>query len=553
MPIIQKGLHESSKLIKRFLGVHPIINFFIDQLNIGQIISSCIKQDARLVMPLDQSLILLVHNILASPMPMYEISDWSKTLDEENVGLGENESELINDDRIGRALSSFYKGKHKDVFFRLALKTIKIHKLNCDHIHQDTTSITLSGKYPSQEAYEKIAFGKNKDHRPDLKQLVLGLSVTADGAVPLVHKVYNGNQTDDTLHIENHRKLVKLLQRTDFVYVADSKLATESNLDSIASCNGKFISIMPRTWREDKEFKELIQQGAITWKHVVSKKKNNIRGKKFDRYYLAEGNYRAKSKYRLIWFKSSQKVEHDEEARERRIQKCIEEINILSTKLNKRKLKTRANIKNNLNEIFKKNKCSGLINFKITSTRIYNKRKKISGRETNQWRNIFIIAFGRNDKAIEEETKEDGIFPLITNLPDEKKAKEILGIYKFQAFLETRNHQLKEWQMVSPALLKNAKRIVAYLHMHVIALIVSSLIERKLRQGIKKTKIKSLPIYPEERECASPTFYDLCRLFRGIEKYEVTEKNNVTYFPAILNSTQKKVLELLGIPISLYQ
>ena len=107
--------------------------------------------------------------------------------------------------------------------------------------------------------------------------------------------------------------------------------------------------------------------------------------------------------------------------------------------------------------------------------------------------------------------------------------------------------------MVSPALLKNPKRIVAYLHMHVIALMVAALVERKLRQGMKNAKIKSLPIYPEERDCISPTFYDLCRLFRGVEKYEVVEKENITYFPAILNPTQKKVLELLEVSISLYQ
>lgn len=33
-----------------------------------------------------------------------------------------------------------------------------------------------------------ITFGHNKDHRPDLRQLVWILTVTADGAVPLAHR-----------------------------------------------------------------------------------------------------------------------------------------------------------------------------------------------------------------------------------------------------------------------------------------------------------------------------------------------------------------------------
>jgi transposase len=39
--------------------------------------------------------------------------------------------------------------------------------------------------------------GTSKERRPDLKQLVYSLCVTADGAVPVHFKAYDGNQTDD--------------------------------------------------------------------------------------------------------------------------------------------------------------------------------------------------------------------------------------------------------------------------------------------------------------------------------------------------------------------
>ena len=59
--------------------------------------------------------------------------------------------------------------------------------------------MTFAGKYPGWSAQELLTHGINKDHRPDLKQLVLGLNVTADGAVPISHRIYDGNQTDDRL------------------------------------------------------------------------------------------------------------------------------------------------------------------------------------------------------------------------------------------------------------------------------------------------------------------------------------------------------------------
>ena len=44
-------------------------------------------------------------------------------------------------------------------------------------IHQSTTTITFSGQYCGWNVIEQIAYGKNKDHRPGLKQLVPGLSI----------------------------------------------------------------------------------------------------------------------------------------------------------------------------------------------------------------------------------------------------------------------------------------------------------------------------------------------------------------------------------------
>lgn len=236
---IQKSLNGKIEHRKFFIGAHPIIQVFIERLRIAEIIGTHIKQDLRLQVPIEQTLIVLIHNILTSPRPMYEIADWVAPI--ENAVLGIDDSVLIQDDRVGKALESFYHGKHKDVFFHLALRAIKEFNIDCSRVHQDTTTITFSGRYAGWTAKELINFGKNKDHRPDLKQLVLGLSVSGDGAVPLVHKVYDGNQSDDRLHVENHQRVRKLLGRSNFIYVADCKLATESNLRQAAKITSFFF------------------------------------------------------------------------------------------------------------------------------------------------------------------------------------------------------------------------------------------------------------------------------------------------------------------------
>ena len=106
---------------------------------------------------------------------------------------------------------------------------------------------------------------------------------------------------------------------------------------------------------------------------------------------------------------------------------------------------------------------------------------------------------------------------------------------------------------MTPVLLKKDERVVAYLHMHVMALMVATLIERQLRRAMRQRAIATLPLYPENRPCRYPTMFDIVRVFRGIERYEVQHGEQVTLFPAKLSPLQHQLLQLLEVPASLYQ
>jgi len=173
---IQHGTKKDSSLTKFVLGIHLIIKHFIEMLQIREIISIYVRTDKRMKLDDDKVLTCLIHNIYTTPNVLYEMEDWLKPLDAQKVGLTPEDVRFIRDDRIGRALARFYDSRHKDVFFRLALRTIKIFKLDCSQIYDDTTSLTFAGTYGGWSATELLKHGSNKDHRPDLKQLVLGLA-----------------------------------------------------------------------------------------------------------------------------------------------------------------------------------------------------------------------------------------------------------------------------------------------------------------------------------------------------------------------------------------
>ena len=85
------------------------------------------------------------------------------------------------------------------------------------------------------------------------------------------------------------------------------------------------------------------------------------------------------------------------------------------------------------------------------------------------------------------------------------------------------------------------------------ALMVAALIERTIRRAMRNKGITSIPIYPESRPCDSPTIFDIVRLFRNVERYEVTTRDETIVFPAELTASQKQVLELLEVPVAAYQ
>ena len=52
--------------------------------------------------------------------------------------------------------------------------------------HHDTTSVPLHGAYDDDNAVPKPAHGFSKDHRPDLPQLVYGLTLHGAASMPLL-------------------------------------------------------------------------------------------------------------------------------------------------------------------------------------------------------------------------------------------------------------------------------------------------------------------------------------------------------------------------------
>ena len=123
-----------------------------------------------------------------------------------------------------------------------------------EEFHNDSTTISFCGSYRGATGRKirgrtapAISYGHSKQHRPDLKQLLFILTMSADGNGPVAFRCADGNASDSRTHLETWNTLKAVAGRADFLYVADSKLCSRENMDHIERAGGRFVTVMPRS------------------------------------------------------------------------------------------------------------------------------------------------------------------------------------------------------------------------------------------------------------------------------------------------------------------
>lgn len=261
------------ELDTQLLGPLPIVNAFCDRLGLPALLAQYLPgRDARLKLDPATVVGVVVRNLVLHHQPVYALGEWAAPFDPALLGLGPGEAGLLNDDRVGRMLARLFDADRASLLTRLVLGAVERFDIEVDQLHNDSTSIKLSGAYPDGDGRTrgstptaKIARGHSKDFRPDLKQLVWILTISADGAVPLAYRVADGNTEDSGTHIDTWNDLVALLGTTTFMYVADCKLATGENMRHIDSHHGRFLSVLPATRAEDAAFRDWVTAHAPEW------------------------------------------------------------------------------------------------------------------------------------------------------------------------------------------------------------------------------------------------------------------------------------------------
>jgi transposase len=166
----------------------------------------------------------------------------------------------VNDARLYRGLDVLHG--HKD---RLCTHLLERYRdwfgVQFEFLLYDVTSTYFEGQALGNA---KAARGYSRDHRPDCKQVNIGLVVTPDG-LPVGYEVFAGNTADVTTVEEMVELMEEKYGQAKRIWVMDRGMISEDNIDFLRSREARYIVGTPKS--QLKQFEPQLLE-KVNWAQV---------------------------------------------------------------------------------------------------------------------------------------------------------------------------------------------------------------------------------------------------------------------------------------------
>jgi len=164
-------------------------------------------------------------------------------------------AEDLNDDTLDRCLDDLYEAGVTEVFYKVAAHALQVYGVQSKYVHLDSSSFHLHGAYdreePEREAIS-ITYGYSKDHRPDLKQVVVQLITSHKSALPVWFEALSGNSNDKKAFTATVKAYCKQLNTSEQPYlVMDSAGFSEATLKEAQDV--RWLTRVPETLAQAKQ------------------------------------------------------------------------------------------------------------------------------------------------------------------------------------------------------------------------------------------------------------------------------------------------------------
>lgn len=512
---------------RREVGALLLAWHFLRELDVAGVVDRALPRSERSELSVGEVVCALVASRLCSPSPLYDIAGWaSGAAVRELLGIP---PPLLNDDRLGRALERF--GVYAEsVRGLLAARAIERFGTDAGRLHVDLTTVRVAGAY---EDSALVAKGWGSDRRV-ARQVRTLQAATGDG-VSLYLRPDPGNCSELALVGQSLERLAAFA-RPGMLMVCDSALGQPKPLCQIHRSGLSFIVPLKTQTGFQERYLSRIAPAAMRPIRHVAERERGLSAARRTRYRGALDDWKvqdpetgAQRDFRVAYIHSSEEAREVAAARERALQKAEAELQRVRNGLGGRYYKTAPQVQRRVGQIISAN-IQSLLTVTVG-------QDNTTGKPTISWQ--------REEHAIAQAQRTDGIYALATNLPGKLTAGKLLRLYKEQEVVERRHRDLKHTLKVRPIFLHNDDRIYALISIIGIALLIFGLLETQVRRALQtdhEQLDKRLALLPEHR-LAKPTGANILSAFQGLDL--TYTHHGIELDP--LTPTQQRILDLLGV------
>jgi len=539
----------------RVVGAAPLIRAMCEAIGLVEIIDTQVPWDERRCkLSPGQCIMALILNILTSRQPIYRVWESFEDTDIELL-LGEGVSlEDLNDDAFGRALEKLQAAGACKIFSMITSSALTREEAEIQFMHWDSTTRSLYGQYPEGGTNGSVrpARGHSKDNRPDLMQIVLTLLVNREG-IPLYGEIKDGNTSDKKANGEMVKELCRMFSPEELchlVYVADSALISGPNLRLMHKIGLSFLSRLPETFNACGEAKAAAwDDGVWTILGQLSPRRGAAEYFSSEQKATIEGE-----EYRLVVYHSSHLDKLKAKSLERELTARRETLEKEAVALAKLSFACVVDAQAAADAWLKKH-AGALHPLTAVVQEVQEKQKQgHRGRphkgEEPSYETVYRLRPEVGVPTMEQiaaEHKRRSTFVLITPLPAaEFPARRLLEEYKNQTSVEKRFQFLKDPAFVDAFFLHKPERIEALGYVLLLACLVFSLLERRVRRSGQPL------ISPSRGRLDNPTGLEILRHIKSAKVAPVGRLKRAVAVSPSFRTAFYSILAMAGFDDSIY-
>lgn len=460
------------------------------------------------------------------------------------IGEGIEASDL-NSDSLGKALDRLYETGITELFAAVSVHALRVFGIGVRFAHLDTTALSLQGAYEVDEPSEaqedqamRITYGYSKDHRPDLKQAILGMICANRTSIPTYLSAISGNISDKKSLVAIADSYLEQFAEEEVppILVADSALYAADNLRNLA--DNRWVSRVPATISEARQFLAEIEQ-----EQMLSSEREGYFYQVLDSHY---GD--VEQRWLLVLYVPRREAELAQF--EKRIQRERQKLDQQAKKLQKQVFNCVQDTRKALeqfNQQYKYHQITG----QISSSERYAQagRPTETSEKVTDWQVQLTIE--PDVTAIEQHQKPLGKYIIATNVLDEQALtpEELLSLYKEQNCSVERGFRfLKDPMFFAHSLfLKKPSRIMALLMVMGLSLLIYALAEHQLRQQL----LEHNETIPDQKgkPTQNPTMRRVFQMFEGIHIFLIETQQFRKRMVTNVQAVHLQIARLLGEPI----